>query len=257
MTLDLSYQPGPPPEVVAATATRGRTAETWVIEGSAGDRVLVDAHLPDDPKRIVVMAHGADNSRKARYIEVSAKWLTRSAGAVIAMDAPGHGDRDEAIADPIATRVDLMVRSVRDHRRLLDGIRGRWPELPIGFAGFSMGGLHGVPLLAADERIGAAAFVIAGSTRVSYPLRFGRVDPAAAEALEMTDPAVHATAVVDRPVLLLNAVADEVVPVAAAKALHQAFPGPAEIVFMRGTHTEWGDAADWYRHLEEFFRERL
>ncbi len=259
MTLDFSYQPGPAPEVVAEIEAKGRVVETWAIEGSAGDRVLVDAHIPDHIERIVVMAHGADNSRKARYIEVSAKSFARSGMAVVGMDAPYHGDREGAgnLEDPIGTLVDLMVQSVRDHRRLLDAVAERWPGVPVGFAGFSMGGLHGVPLVAVEQRIGSAAIVLAGSTRVSYPARFGRLDPATAAALELTDPAVHAPAVADRPVLLLNADHDEVVPRQAGMALYDALTGPKEIVFMPGTHIEWGHAARWYRRLEGFFRETL
>ncbi|NIT94616.1 MAG: hypothetical protein GWM91_03765, partial [Actinobacteria bacterium] len=49
----------------------------------------------------------------------------------------------------------------------------RWRGVPVGFAGFSMGGLFGVPLVAVEDRLGSAAIVIAGSTRVSYPARFG------------------------------------------------------------------------------------
>jgi alpha-beta hydrolase superfamily lysophospholipase len=247
-------------EVGAAAQHKHRVVESWVVRGSAGDDVLVDAYLPlDEPKRIVVMAHGADNSRKARYIEVAGKSFTRRGTAVVAMDAPLHGDRVGArpMTDPVGIQADLLVQSVRDHRRLLDAVVARWPDVPVGFAGFSMGGLFGVPLVAMDDRIRSAAIVIAGSTRVSYPQRFRRLDKHARERLAVTDPAIHAPRVGDRPVLLLNADADELVSREAAIALYDAFIGPKELVFMPGTHTEWGYAARWFRRLEQFFLESL
>jgi len=247
------------PDEVDEAFLKHHRVETWTMEGSAGDRVLVDAHLPDGIDRVVVMGHGAENSRKARYIDVAAKTFTRNGCAVVAMDAPFHGDRSDAriLEHPVGTLVDGMVRWVRDHRRLLDVVESWWPGVPCGFAGFSMGGLYGVPLVAIDCRIRSAAIVIAGSTRVSYPHRFGPLDDSTRQTLDMTDPAVHAAKVGDRPVLVLNADDDEVVSREAALALYDAFEGPKELVFMPGTHTEWGHAARWFRRLEGFFVETL
>ncbi len=259
MTLDFSYESGPTVEQVGETARKHHRVETWALAGSAGDRVLIDAYVPETVERIVVMGHGADNSRKARYIEVSGKTFTRHGTVVVGMDAPHHGDRiDAKIIDvPVGTLVDLMVRWVKDHRQLLDVVESRWPGAPIGYAGFSMGGLFGVPLIANDDRIRAAAIVIAGSTRVSYPDRFGSLDGETREALEITDPAVHAPQVGNRSVLVLNADDDEIVPRDAAIALYEAFVGPKELMFMPGTHTEWKHAARWFRKLETFFEETL
>jgi len=258
VTLDLSYEAGELAEVVGIEEFGRRSLETWRLQGSSGAPILIDVHLPQTVKRIVVMGHGADNSRKARYVEVSGKAFTRHGTAVVAMDAPRHGDRPDA--EPLAALPgvlpDVLEEWVRDHLLLLDTLVARWPGVPIGFAGFSMGGLFLVPLLTVDERVQAAAIVIAGSTRVSYP---GRLDLGSAEvdALELTDPAVHAPDAGELPVLVLNADADEIVPRAAGLALYDAFEGPKEMVFMPGTHTEWGQAARWFRRLEQFFVENL
>lgn len=257
MSLDLSYSAGAPPEVVAIDRIKHRVLERWTMEGSDGGAVAVDVHLPEAVERIVVMGHGADNSRAARYIEVSGKSYTRHGTAVIAMDAPRHGDR--LGAGPLHTLPgfdpELLEEWVRDHRMLLDHIVARWPGVPVGFAGFSMGGLFGVPLLEVEDRIGAGAVVIAGSTRVSYPDRFD-VGPELLDVLDETDPAVHAPAI-QRPMLVLCAEDDEIVPVAAGEVLAAAFGEPARFVVLPGTHTEWGRAAEWFRTLDEFFVEVL
>lgn len=258
MGLDLSYTPGGTVEVVSRRPRKGGFCEAWVIDGSVGDHIPVDAYLPDTIDRIVVMAHGADNSRRARYIEVAAKVMGRHGSVIVAMDAPRHGDRSDAmpIEEPIGTLPGLAERAVRDHRLLLDNIERRWPGVPTGFCGFSMGGLHGVPLLAADARIRSGAIVVAGSTRVSYPMRFGELDQAALRALERTDPAVHAPAVT-QPMLMLNAADDEIVAREAAWALYASFGGSRRLVFLPGSHTEWGQAAQWFRELDRFFVETL
>lgn len=243
--------------VVATDRIKHRVLERWVMEGSEAGVVDVDVHLPATVERIVVMGHGADNSRAARYIEVSGKSFTRRGTAVIAMDAPRHGDRPGA--GPLLTLpgfdAELLEEWVRDHRILLDHVAARWPGVPIGFAGFSMGGLFGVPLMVADDRIAAGAVVIAGSTRVSYPERVD-LGPESRGVLDETDPAVHAPAI-ERPMLVLCAEDDEIVPVVAGEVLAAAFGDPARFVVLPGTHTEWGRAAEWFRTLDEFFVDEL
>ena len=219
---------------------------------------MVDARLPRQIDRIVVMGHGADNDRAARYIEVSGKSFSRRGTAVVAMDAPRHGDRPDSgtLLELPGLQRDLLEEWVRDHLRLLDAIEARWPGVSVGFAGFSMGGLFGVPLLAVEPRIRSGAVVIAGSTRVSYPGRV-ELDESTREVLDATDPAVNAPLVGERPTLVLCAADDEIVPRAAALALHDAFVGPSQIVFLPGTHTEWRRAARWFKTIETFFVQTL
>lgn len=230
--------------------------ESWVMEGSEGDSVAVDAYLPPDPRFIVVAGHGADNSRKAQYIRVGAKAWIRHDIAVVAADAPFHGDRvqDVPMGMP-GLEPAVMARSVRDQRRLIDALEHRFGSVPIGYMGFSMGTLFGVPLMAADDRVRAGAFLIAGSTRVSYPSRFQDLGPEDLEALEVSDPAVFAPLVGPRPVLMIHADRDELVPLEAAVALYEAFDHPKELVVLPGTHTEWRGAARWFRRLRSFFEE--
>jgi alpha-beta hydrolase superfamily lysophospholipase len=258
VSLDFDHDPGPGVQVERSETFGHRVLETWVLAGTAGDRVMVDAHLPIDAvQRIVVMGHGADGDRSARYIEVSGKSFTRHGTAVVAMDAPRHGERlDDPELDTLpGLGPELLEQWVRDHRRLLDEVTARWPNTPIGFAGFSMGGLFGVPLMAVDDRIGAGGIVVAGSTRVSYAPRVD-LTPHQLAVLELTDPAVHAP-LVDRPVLLLCAEDDEIVSVESVRALAEAFAGPSQMIVLPGTHTVWGRAAEWFRSIDRFFIDTL
>ena len=98
--------------------------------------------------------------------------------------------------------------------------------------------------------------MIAGSTRVSYPGRI-ELDESTRAVLDATDPAVHAPLVGERPILVLCAADDEIVPRAAGLALHDAFVGPSQIVFLPGNHTEWRRAARWFKTIEAFFVQTL
>lgn len=253
MTLDLSHRPGRPATVVARDARRDRVVETWELRGASDDRIRATVHVPESVRRVVVVAHGGGGSRDERYVAVLGRSLVRIGAAAVAIDAPGHGDRPAGELPPGLPGLHprFVERWVQDHRRLLDAVGSRWPGLPVGFVGFSMGGLFGVPLMAADDRVAASVLLLAGSTRVSYPMRTA-LDRAALDALELTDPAVHAPAVGQRPVLLIGARDDAIVTPEAVRVLADAFPGPVRLEMLRGTHTHWDHAARWYRSVTRF-----
>ena len=254
MVLDLSHEPAREWELISDVSHREHSLQTWQMTGSVGDEVLIDAYLPTAPERAVVVAHGADPAgRNALDVTLAAVTLTSSRTAVIAMDAPLHGDRGEGLSERIGLLPHVLIQAVRDHRRLLDLIEREWAGLPIGFAGFSMGGTYGVPLVAIDCRIKAAAIVVAGSTRLTYPALVTSLNRDQLRILDLTDPAIHAPLVGDKPVLLLAAEDDDLVPREATQALAESFTGPCELVFLPGTHWEWPDPDLWFRRLDGFF----
>jgi len=228
------------PEVVAAEECRGLLHETWAFVGTAGDRILAEAWLSAGPGPVVIAGHGADGDRNAQYIRGAAKAWAQGGITVVAADAPLHGARAEArpppgIGDP-AWPV-FVEWAARDLVSLADVVAGALrPEGSLGYLGFSMGTHYGVPAIAADARFGAAAFVVGGAP---------------------VDAVGRAADVAPRPVLMLNADADEVFPRDAALALYDAFRPPKEITFFPGTHAVWRSPAQWYRRLERFFRDTL
>jgi dienelactone hydrolase len=226
--------------VVAAEDGEGFRHETWAFAGSEGDRVLAEVRLPAGPGPVVIAGHGADGDRNAQYIRGAAKAWARRGIAVVAADAPLHGGRAGAhpppgIGDPAWTA--FVEWAARDLASLADVVAGALgPDRPLGYLGFSMGTHYGVPAIAADTRFRAAAFVVGGAP---------------------VDAVARAAEVAPRPVLMLNADADEVVDREAALALYDAFRPPKEITFFPGTHGVWRSPAQWYRRLERFFRDTL
>lgn len=224
--------------------------EAWSI----GDGFPADLHRPDPVRRIVVVAHGGDGWRRSRYVTVAARVWGATGTAVVAIDAPGHGERPGVRpTGPLGASPAFADAWIGVHRHLLDAVADRFPALPIGMAGFSMGALFGVALAAGDDRIGALALALSGSTAVSLPHRFPGLDPGSVQA---TDPAGFAPRV-RVPVLMVNTTEDTVVPGDAADALARAFPTPPERLVVPGTHDRWPTAARWYRRMGAFFAETL
>jgi dienelactone hydrolase len=163
----------------------------WSPAGAAGSRPLV------------LLGHGGGQHKKAQGLVARAcRYVTARGFAVAAIDAPGHGERprteqDERFAagireklaagEPIGPQIarnnaELSARAVPEWQATLDTLQ----ELdcvgaggPAGFWGVSLGSAIGVPLVAAEPRITAAVFGLAGheslaeaAARVTVPVEF-------------------------------------------------------------------------------------
>jgi len=150
---------------------------------------------------LVLLAHGGGQHKRAPNVLGRARRLATTCGfAAAAIDAPGCGDRprteeDErfiaeirglmAAGEPVGPQVARYnaaqaERAVPEWRATLDALQAE-PGLdgPVGFWGVSMGSATGVPLAAAEPRITAAVFGLAGhetlaaaASRVTIPLLF-------------------------------------------------------------------------------------
>ena len=160
----------------------------WSPDGAATDRPLV------------LLAHGGGGHKKTPGVVARAHgYVTECGFAVAAIDAPGHGERpmteedERAVADIRARRAAgepvvpqivrynalLAARAVPDWRATLDALQDGGAGGPVGFWGMSQGSAIGVPLAAAEPRISAAVFGLAGhetladaASRVAIPLEF-------------------------------------------------------------------------------------
>ena len=226
--------------------TRARAFEL----SSRGDRVPGRLLLPPEsvgpgPHPLVLLQHGAGGSKEAPYIEATGgRWPERGV-AVASIDFPLHGERADAKVSAQLARgwaggddnhprllelmQDVQQQSVIDLGRTLDAL-STLPEIDetrIGYAGFSMGAMLGSVFCAVDPRPRAVALALGGggfSSSEADPARWiGRIAP--------------------RPVLLVNATRDTIVPRAASEALFEAAGEPKEILWFDGTHTELPGAA--------------
>lgn len=155
----------------------------------AGERVPGVLWVPADAsgaRPLVLMGHGGTQHKRVDTLVARARHYVRALGfAVAAIDAPSHGDRvtpEQAaeFAKSIRERLEQRRRmggevarqmaerankAVPEWQATLDGLQkldiiGK--DGPVGYWGVSMGTAIGVPFVAAEPRITAAVFGLAG-----------------------------------------------------------------------------------------------
>jgi dienelactone hydrolase len=162
------------------------------IDLPVGGEVVPGIHwLPEaasGPHPTVIIGHGGTQHKRAPNVLGLARKLVRHLGyGVVALDAPGHGDRmtDEqrqAQAELLSGRQELRLaplsesrmrtmmgaasQAVSEWKALLDdlGTNPDWADGPFGYWGVSMGTAFGMPFLAREPRIAAAVLGL-GSLR--------------------------------------------------------------------------------------------
>ncbi|MEU6966454.1 alpha/beta hydrolase [Kitasatospora aureofaciens] len=151
---------------------------------------------------LVLLGHGGGQHKLGPRDRARA-CVARYGWAAVALDAPGHGERERTAQDerfateigellaagrPISAWVArhtaaLAERAVPEWRAVLDTLdalegRGGGPG-PVGYWGLSLGTVIGIPLAAVEPRIRAAVFGLAGHAsllepagRVTVPVEF-------------------------------------------------------------------------------------
>jgi len=151
-------------------------AVLWAPEGAKG------------PRPLLLMGHGGSQHKKVENLRIRAhRYAKRLGYAVLAIDAPGHGDRisrEEAarnmadtgarvtgqVASPwtperLARMAERTRQAVPEWKAALDVAQGFdfvGAEGPVGYWGVSMGTAIGVPFVAAEPRIDCAVLGLAG-----------------------------------------------------------------------------------------------
>ena len=146
------------------------------------------------------------------------------------------------MADPSgdAVLVDdwiAVAAAVREHTPILSG--------PLGYAGFSMGSLFGLSIVADLPDVRAAVFALGGTLGDD---RLGPRGPGARNARVLDG----ASRLGDREVLMLNMTRDEHFPILGAIEVFEAIPGPKRMGVWAGTHV--GDQAGSDRAGERVLR---
>ncbi len=151
---------------------------------------------------LVLLGHGGGHHKKAEGLVARAYRYVACGFAVAAIDAPGHGDQPGteqnkrsvavirervAAGEPLGPLISrhnaaLAARAVPEWLATLDALQKLdcvGAGGPVGFWGVSMGSGIGVPFVAAEPRITAAVFGLAGgetltesAARISVPVEF-------------------------------------------------------------------------------------
>jgi dienelactone hydrolase len=141
------------------------------------------------PTPVILIGHGGTQHKRVPNVLGLARRFVRHLGvAVVAIDAPGHGER---VTDPAAAekarkqleqriasgsrRMDLSPeeakawvertrRGVVDWKATLDDVLAQpWADGRVGYWGVSMGTAIGLPFVAAEPRVSCAVLGLAGN----------------------------------------------------------------------------------------------
>ncbi len=205
-----------------------------------------------DSLPLVLLGHGAHLSKDDPVMQILAKGFCRNVPAAVAlMDCPGHGERrasdvtDEMFEADIARRMSdpANIRQVRDDWQVVDAA-ARAADARItgatGYAGFSMGAMFGLAIVADLPSVTAAVFALGGLTR----------DEARNTLIRAGAPRLG-----DREVLMLNMTRDEHFSMEGALEVFASIPGPKRMGVWDGTHVDIPPEA--IRLAVDFFRRTI
>lgn len=208
------------------------------LTGGAGRRapaVYVAPEAAAGPLPAALVQHGAGTSKYARFVTACVDILCHAGFACLALDAIGHGEREDAVAQDDETAwqrlrgaPDFVPGNVIDFRRGLDYLAAR-PEVDgerLAFIGSSMGAMLGAILCAVDTRP-RAVVLRCGGARVESATGTGALDHLS-----------YIGRIAPRPLLMLNNTEDEVFGREAVLRLYDATGQPKELRWFPGGHRD-------------------
>ncbi|MDH6546437.1 dienelactone hydrolase [Streptomyces sp. SAI-117] len=182
------------------TSSEGVVEEHFLLGDIPG--VLWTPRDADGVRPLIAMGHGGGQHKRSPDIVGRARrFVTECGFAVVAVDAPSHGDRpDHQEFTRIATEYEVRLGAggelaplIADFQALVAGqIVPEWQAVlgavqklghvglgPVGYWGLSLGCVIGVPLVAADSRVRAAVLGLGGAevpaaaaARITVPVEF-------------------------------------------------------------------------------------
>lgn len=164
--------------------TEQRVTERSFSLAVGGEEVPGIAWSPEGKEQwpTILLGHGGTQDKRTPGVLSLARRLARHLGyGSVSIDAPDHGDRRSAPQERIgprqmrervasmteAQRAEMSARNERavaEWRAVLDALQATpgFAQGPFGYWGVSMGTAIGLPFVAADDRITAAVFGLAG-----------------------------------------------------------------------------------------------
>jgi dienelactone hydrolase len=198
-------------------------------EGVPG--LLIMPREGDDILPLVLIQHPATSSKDDYFVRDVALAWAKMGWACAGLDAPYHGDR--ASHDPMSLLRDrdrfaeVSRQFAGEVSAVIDALAARYPiDLSrLGYVGYSMGSMLGIPAVAADGRFKVAAFCLVGEG--------GLLGAAGADGSPVRELGNVAVRIVAKE-------QDEFFSREASQALHDALSGERDIAWLPGGHFEIG-----------------
>ncbi|MFG3114333.1 dienelactone hydrolase family protein [Streptomyces sp. NPDC048197] len=183
------------------TSSDGVTEQFFTLDEIPGVLWTPEAARGTRPRPLILLGHGGRQHKTAPGTVTRARHYAAAGFAVVAIDAPHHGDRpkDEefgriaaemragmAAGEDPGTLVAgmhnyLAGQAVADWQAVLTAVQrlDQVGDGPVGYCGMSMGCGLGIPLIAAEPRIRAAVLGLLGvhglaedAARITVPVQF-------------------------------------------------------------------------------------
>jgi len=216
------------------------------------------------PYPAIIYLHGLGDSKSSDYIELGTAIFTAGGFAVLTIDIQYHGERRREWArfdlkgERRYTTRDAIVQTVIDLRRGIDFLESEEAidSGRIGFLGISLGGIIGSIFAGLDERVKAPILTLAGGG-LRWSFGFGSLSGEMRDYLNVIEPLNFIAKVSPRPLLMINATKDEVIPRISAEMLYRRAGRPKEIKWFDTKHREippketLNYCLDWFeKHLK-------
>lgn len=208
------------------------------------------------PLPYILFQHGLTN--KKEYVTDwlgadAAGMLAKEGVGVLAVDAVFHGERQKVGMKgfnmfgfgpyPYLAR-DSMVQSVVDLRRAVDFLysRDEVDKNKICYMGESMGAILGGTFTGIEKRVRAVVLVVGGGgleflfETSLLGMKKGDIKKAVRDILFFVDPLYWVAQISPRPLLMVNALKDSLMPKDAAERLYKKAKEPKKIVWVDSEH---------------------
>ncbi|MCC7494519.1 MAG: alpha/beta fold hydrolase [Fimbriimonadaceae bacterium] len=244
-------------EVLRTTNEGGTKVDSIEFYSAKDQKVSGYLMIPPSQKKLPVLLalHGLGGSKDDFVQAAPMLAMFGVEMAILALDAQYHGTRrvegKNVVGDPQALQA-VFTQTVIDYRVAMDYLATR-PELDatrVGVAGMSMGAMQGTILTALEPKIKTAMLAVGGGDWISLlresPAPFVKAVRDAnpntdwetlRPLLDPIDPVNFASRLGKRPILLMNATNDEIIPKRCADTLHAAAVGePLEKIWLPSGH---------------------
>ncbi len=195
------------------------------------------------PCPVIILMHGYGDSKTVDYVEAGNDFMWERGYAVLRLDIANHGDRFKnnydfsfTDGDRYWTR-DILIQTVFDLRRAVDFIQTR-KDLDsdrIGYLGISLGGIIGTVFCGVDQRVKVPVIVLGGG---GMHLMFGTdaLSDETRDYLSMIEPLNFVQMIAPRPLLMINAENDDVIPPMMSKLMFKTAKEPKKIIWFNAKH---------------------
>ena len=218
------------------------------------------------PYPVVLILHGVFGHKTSpNQIKRSAA-LVEAGYATLRIDGQYSGDRQPSSGNGIGIQAkyyyrnrDAMIQTVVDVMRGVDYLHTREDvkAARIGLTGFSMGGAMGAIACALDSRVKAAVLGITGGDFKILSAGAGdeREQACVRRAYRFVDPINYISRISPRPLLMISAANDEIIPRASTEALYKAAGDPKRNVWYDCGHANLPD--EYLNEMVRFFDSEL